>query len=65
MDDVMQGFLESSSSPQACLTPEQSLLLERQFSESPKPSTKVRRALAEVTGLSAQRVAVSSIILRF
>ncbi|CUS08713.1 unnamed protein product [Tuber aestivum] len=38
------------------LTREQVQLLERQFSDSPKPNTKIRRALADKTGLSVQRV---------
>ncbi|RPB03201.1 hypothetical protein L873DRAFT_288823 [Choiromyces venosus 120613-1] len=38
------------------LTREQIQLLERQFSDSPKPNTKIRRALADTTGLSVQRV---------
>ncbi|CAZ81345.1 unnamed protein product [Tuber melanosporum] len=38
------------------LTREQIQLLERQFSDSPKPNTKIRRVLADKTGLSVQRV---------
>lgn len=38
------------------MTRDQVLALERQFSETPKPNTKVRRLLAESTGLSTQRV---------
>ena len=43
------------------LTREQIQLLERQFSDSPKPNTKIRRALADTTGLSVQRVGVSTL----
>jgi len=43
------------------LTREQVQLLERQFSDSPKPNTKIRRALADTTGLSVQRVGVSTL----
>lgn len=42
------------------LTLEQTLLLERQFSETPKASVLVRRGLAEAIGLPVQRVTVRS-----
>lgn len=51
---------EPEDFPRARLTREQIVLLERQFSETPKPNTKVRRGLAETTGLSIQRVGVSN-----
>ena len=44
--------------PRGRLTREQICLLERQFSETPKPNTRIRRSLAEATGLSAQRIGV-------
>ncbi|KAI5839967.1 hypothetical protein DFP73DRAFT_192690 [Morchella snyderi] len=47
---------EPEDFPRARLTRDQVLALERQFSETPKPNTKVRRLLAESTGLSTQRV---------
>lgn len=40
------------------LTHAQTVVLEQQFLESPKPSTRIRRGLAEIAGLSVQRVAV-------
>lgn len=40
------------------LTHAQTVVLERQFLESPKPSTRIRRGLAELAGLSVQRVTV-------
>lgn len=53
------GAAEPEDFPRARLTRDQVLALERQFSETPKPNTKVRRLLAESTGLSTQRVGVS------
>lgn len=53
------GIMMVVTEPRGRLTREQICLFERQFSETPKPNTKIRRSLAEATGLSVQRIGVS------
>ncbi|KAI5776760.1 hypothetical protein EDC01DRAFT_443832 [Geopyxis carbonaria] len=53
---VSENF-EDSQFPPSRLSHEQTVILERHFSDTPKPSIKTRRVLSEATGLSVQRVA--------
>lgn len=53
------GLEEMETSTRPRLSPEQVWLLERQFQAHSKPSSEMKRQLAEITSLSLPRVAVS------